>query len=84
MTSILPLYADIHKYLSTHHLQNKFQKQIRFLQTNPRHPSLHLELLEPKNKGIYSFRIDLKYRSLFIYRSNLESIEILANTSHYQ
>ena len=84
MTSILPLHPDIHKYLSTHHLQNKFQKQIRFLQTNPRHPSLHLELLEPKNKGIYSFRIDLKYRSLFIYRSNLESIEILANTSHYQ
>jgi len=84
MTSILPLYADIHKYLSTHHLQNKFQKQIKFLQTNPRHPSLHLELFEPKDKGIYSFRIDLKYRAIFIYRLDLKSIEILAITSHYQ
>jgi Txe/YoeB family toxin of Txe-Axe toxin-antitoxin module len=84
MTSIFPLHPDIHKYLARHRLQNKFAKQVKFLQTNPRHPGLHLELLEPKDKGIYSFRVDIKYRALFIYRSDLKSIEILSITSHYQ
>jgi plasmid maintenance system killer protein len=64
-------------------LIRKYQKQIAVLGKNPRHPSLNLEILEPKNRGIYSFRLDKKYRGLFIYRDDLKAIEIIAVTCHY-
>lgn len=81
---VLPFDKDISKYLSSRGLEKKFEKQISFLINNPRHPSLNLELLEPKDKGIYSFRINIKYRVLFFYRVDLDAIEILAVTDHYQ
>lgn len=31
-------------------LKRKFEKQMTFLKANPRHPSLNLELLEPKTE----------------------------------
>jgi Txe/YoeB family toxin of Txe-Axe toxin-antitoxin module len=68
------------KYL----LQSKFEKQINLLANNPQHPSLHLELLEPRDYGVYSFRIDRKFRALFIFRPDLKAIEILNITIHYQ
>lgn len=83
MIPVLPLHPELEKYLDKHQIRRKFTKQIHFLETNPQHPSLNLELLEPTNKGVYSFRIDLKYRALFIFRSDLKAIEILAITSHY-
>jgi Txe/YoeB family toxin of Txe-Axe toxin-antitoxin module len=80
---ILPLSKKLEKYLKFHHLTRKYQKQIAVLGKNPRHPSLNLEILEPKNRGIYSFRLDKKYRGLFIYRDDLRAIEIIAATCHY-
>jgi len=76
--------VEISDYLKKRGLVKKFEKQLKILETNPRHPSLNIELLEPKNRGIYSFRIDRKYRALFIYRDDLEAIEVLAVTDHYQ
>ena len=65
------------KYLKLHGLTKKFSKQIVLLLENPKHPSLHTELLEPKEMKIYSFRIDKKYRAIFIIVSReIEIIDI--------
>ena len=82
--TISPIHPDITAYLTRRNLLNKFTKQIRFLESNPKHPSLNIELMEPKSKGIYSFRIDHKYRALFIFRDDKNAIEILSATDHYQ
>ncbi|MBU1110764.1 type II toxin-antitoxin system YoeB family toxin [Patescibacteria group bacterium] len=84
MLKILPLNKKVKKQVQKYDLENKFKKQISFLKSNPTHPSLNVELLEPKQHGIYSFRIDRKYRALFIYRPDEEAIEILSVTIHYR
>lgn len=60
----------------------KFRKSLNSLQTNTRkkakkqfelfiqnlfHPSLHTEKLEPKNKNLWSFRVDKNYRVIFTF-----------------
>ena len=81
---ILPLSEKVKKKIEKHNLQSKFDKQIKLFKQNPKHPSLNVELLEPKEYGIYSFRIDKKYRGLFIFRPDKQAIEILTITVHYQ
>lgn len=83
MAKILPLNPKVLKSLQKYRLEGKFEKQIKLLSENPKHPSLRLELLEPKQHGIYSFRVDRKFRSLFIFRPDISSIEILNITVHY-
>lgn len=83
MVIILPVSTRILAIVRKHSLQKKFEKQLALLAQNPRHPSLHVELLEPKQHGIYSFRIDRKYRALFFFRPDQHGIEILAVTVHY-
>jgi len=80
---ILPLNSKVNKLLQKHSLENKFNKQIKLLAENPNHPSLRLELLEPKKYGVYSFRIDRKFRALFIFRLDKKAIEVLTITVHY-
>ncbi len=46
-------------------IKNKARKQEKLFRQNPLHPSLHVEKLEPKNKQLWSFRVDRKYRILF-------------------
>jgi len=77
------LNKDQRKYLSDHKLVRKFEKQYQQLLKNPRHPSLNLEILEPKNRGIHSFRLDKKYRVICIFDINQE-VEILTITNHYK
>lgn len=84
MFKILPLNQKAQKLLKKHLLETKFNKQLKLLSENPSHPSLHLELLEPKQQGIYSFRIDRKFRALFIFRPDLKAIEVFAITVHYK
>jgi Txe/YoeB family toxin of Txe-Axe toxin-antitoxin module len=76
------LTKDQKKYLSDHNLVKKFEKQYQQFLKNPYHPSLNLEILEPKNKGFYSFKLDRKYRVIFIFNLD-QSIEILSITNHY-
>lgn len=83
MYKILPLKPIIIKLLQKHKLSFKYQKQIELFSQNPKHPSLHLELLEPRQHGIYSFRIDKKYRAIFVFRPDIIAIEILTITVHY-
>jgi mRNA-degrading endonuclease RelE of RelBE toxin-antitoxin system len=46
-------------------VKKKALKQERLFRQNPFHPSLHTEKLEPKNKQVWSFRIDKTYRVIF-------------------
>ena len=78
---IRPLRADLQKYIRTHGLSAKWDKVLGLFMHNQRHPSLHTELLEPRQHGIFSFRIDRKYRALFFI--NEEVIEIFQITNHY-
>ncbi|OGG18915.1 hypothetical protein A3D78_05665 [Candidatus Gottesmanbacteria bacterium RIFCSPHIGHO2_02_FULL_39_14] len=84
MITILPLNDPLKKKLQKHSLKKKFDKKLTYLSSNPTHPGLHVELLEPKNYGVYSFRIDRKFQALFIFRPDLSAIEILNITIHYQ
>lgn len=80
---ILPLYPDIEKYLKKRNLEKKFEKQRKIFERNPFHPSLHTELLEPKKMRIWSFRIDRKYRAIFIFFKK-DIIEVIDINDHYQ
>lgn len=80
---ILPLHPEIQQYLAERQLEEKFEKQKRFFELNPFHPSLETELLEPRKMRIWSFRVSRKYRAVFIFREpNL--VEIIDVNNHYQ
>lgn len=57
---IKDLRDDLIKYLNKHNLTAKFNKSKKLFEDNPLYPSLHVELLEPKHRLIYSFRLDRK------------------------
>ncbi len=80
---ILPLHPDLERYLKVRRLGKKFAKQKNLFVSNWRHPSLHTELLEPKEMKIFSFRIDDKYRVIFIFHDS-ETVEIIDINNHYQ
>ncbi|KXK09003.1 MAG: hypothetical protein UZ21_OP11001000055 [Microgenomates bacterium OLB22] len=77
------LRSDLQKYLQRHNLVKKFAKQVWLFTHNPKHPSLNTELLEPRHLKIYSFRIDRKYRAIFIL-VKVDEIEIIDVNDHYQ
>lgn len=81
--TILPLRRDLVRYLDRHQLRKKWSKQKKLLENNWRHASLHTELLEPKDLRIYSFRLDRKYRAIFVFVDD-DTIEVIDLTSHYQ
>ncbi|MFB3885559.1 MAG: hypothetical protein ACE144_10050 [Thermodesulfobacteriota bacterium] len=68
-TTIWTSRDDIKRYVRGHGLAS--------------HPSLSTELLEPKHRSIYSFRIDKRYRVLFIYLPG-DKVEVIAITKHYR
>jgi Txe/YoeB family toxin of Txe-Axe toxin-antitoxin module len=80
---VLELRDDQIAYLNHHQLYKKYEKSKKLFEQNPFHPSLNMELLEPKHRLLYSFRLDRKYRAIFAYVEN-ETIEIIAFTNHYK
>jgi Txe/YoeB family toxin of Txe-Axe toxin-antitoxin module len=80
---IKKIRGDLEDYLKKHNLLKKFSKAKKLFENDPFYPSLITELLEPKERLIYSFRLDRKYRALFIYLGENE-IEIIAFTNHYR
>jgi plasmid maintenance system killer protein len=80
---ILPLHPEIQEYLKERKLEKKFIKQKKLFEENPFHPSLKTELLEPKKMRIWSFRVNRKYRALFIFREK-NQVEIIDVNDHYQ
>ena len=81
--TILELSDEQKEYLKNHQLTKKYEKAKSLFEENPFHPSLNMELLEPKHRLLYSFRIDKKYRAIFAYIET-ETIEIIAITNHYK
>lgn len=51
-------------------IQKKAEKQERLFRQNTFHPSLHTEKLEPRDREVWSFRIDRQYRVLFRFLGN--------------
>ena len=80
---VLPIHAEIQTYLEKRNLKKAFEKQKGFFEQNPFHPSLETELLEPKAMRIWSFRVDRKYRAIFIFR-NHDTAEIIDINNHYR
>lgn len=80
---ILPLHYDLLEYLRKRRLEKKFEKQKFLFEQNPFHPGLETELLEPKDMRLWSFRIDRKYRAIFIFREK-DVVEIIDINNHYR
>lgn len=80
---IIALHSEIKEYLKRRKLEKKFEKQERLFEMNPFHPSLKTELLEPRKMRIWSFRINQKYRAIFVFREK-DTIEVIDVNDHYQ
>ncbi len=80
---ILSLHPELKEYLKSRQLEKKFEKQTNLFKENPFHPGLRTELLEPRRMKIWSFRIDRKYRALFIFIEK-DVVEIIDINDHYQ
>lgn len=76
------LRKDLDKYLVVHKIKKKWDKASHLFNENIHHSSLRVELLEPHWRGIYSFRIDKKYRALFFIIDN--AAEVFKITNHYK
>ena len=69
-------------YIKDHNLEKKWQKMSVIFLENPKHPSLHTELLEPKEEMVFLFRIDKKYLALFMIKNNYAFVFRITN--HYK
>ena len=72
----------INRYIALHGLQSKWLKCVNLFKNNPKHPSLRTELLEPKEEMIFSFRLDRKYRALFVVKNSVAFVFRITN--HYK
>lgn len=81
--SVLPIDQRILKYIQPRGISKVFYKQLSLLMQNPKYPSLRTELMLPKARGLYSFRVTLKYRAIFVYKDT-NTIEIIDVNDHYQ
>jgi len=79
---IKPLRKDLRKILKKHRQEKKFLKQKNLFENDSRHPSLNTERLKPTHLKIYSFRLDRKWRAIFIIVDN--KAEIIDINLHYQ
>jgi len=80
---ILALHPELREYLRRRRLTRKFIKQKRLFEKDVFHSSLRTELLEPKRMCIWSFRLDRKYRAIFIFKTK-NAVEIIDINDHYQ
>lgn len=72
----------ISRYIKAHGLDDKWKKAVSLFESNIKHPSLNTELMEPKEEMIYSFRVDRKYRALFMIKNN--TAFVFRITNHYR
>ena len=54
-------------------IKKRAEKQIDYFISDQLHPSLNVEKLSPKNKQLWSLRIDKKYRIVFQFSHHKES-----------
>lgn len=79
---IKPLRKDLKEFLKKHNIVGKWEKSKVLFEKNIQYPSLKVELLEPKWRGVYSFRLDRKYRALFFISGGIA--EVFRITKHYK
>ncbi len=79
---IKELNQTLKEFANTHQLEKTYEKAKTLFETNINHPSLNVEILEPKHLKIYSFRLDKKYRAIFIVVDG--DVEIIAISNHYK
>jgi plasmid maintenance system killer protein len=79
---IISIKNSIKQYLKKHQIEKKFLKAKKLFEQDINYPSLNVEILEPKHLKVYSFRIDKKYRAIFIFVNG--EAEILTVTNHYK
>lgn len=77
------LKSRLARYIKIHNLVRKYDKQVILLEQNIKHPSLNTEKLMPKEFGLYSFKVDRKYRGIFTITKEGQ-IEIVDINDHYQ
>jgi len=80
---IRPLNPKLTRFIVKRGLTNKFNKQLGLFRDNPNHPALDTEKLAPNLAGLYSFRIDSKYRVIFHFLPDGEA-QIVDINDHYQ
>ena len=80
---ILSLHRELELYLKKMKLKDKFIEQKRLFEQNPLHSSLNTELMEPRHLRIWSFRINRKYRAIFIFHER-NIVEIIDINNHYK
>lgn len=83
MFTIFPLTSKLRRKIKKYNLEKKLTKATILLVDNPHHPSLHTELLEPHANHIHSFRLDRKFRAIFIIHPESKIIQIINITVHY-
>ncbi len=74
------------KYKKLYHdlqpeIKKKLWKQEMIFSGNPHHPSLNTEKIAPKQKEIWTFRVDKKYRVVFRFEDH-ETVVLLAVGPH--
>lgn len=74
--------SKVFRYLKAHNLDDKWKKAVSLFESNIKHPSLNTELMEPKEEMIYSFRVNRKYRALFMTKNN--TAFVFRITNHYR
>ena len=79
---IKPLRRDVQESISKYGLVQRWNKVKSLFEADIHHPSLHTELLEPHWRGVYSFRLDRKYRALFFLSEG--RAEVFKITKHYK
>ena len=52
------------------HIQKKAERREMLFRANPFHPTLQTEKLHPKDRQVWSFRIDENYRILFRFQDS--------------
>lgn len=58
-------------------VQKRAEKQERLFRQNPFHPSLHTEKLMPREREVWSFRIDKRYRIIFRFLAQEKALFLL-------
>lgn len=51
-------------------IQKKSERREKLFRNNPFYPSLHTEKLHPRDREVWSFRIDENYRILFRFKDS--------------
>lgn len=73
-------YKKLYCNLSTE-IKRKLCKQEKIFIQNPRHPSLNTEKITPKQKEIWTYRVDKRYRVAFRFENN-DTVVLLVVGNH--